>query len=214
MRISLNTEGFDSNYPFFDGVMDVPDYSGRTKEQAVRLWVDMEDETVELESTGHNWVDYKTVSPKEFHGQLVKFVAPIAFLDRREVESLVEELKPVLEEGIEEGQLDYETIEDILYSYIDDSNENANILGERIASDIWLDNNLDDKLTAKWLLSNVLNENDFELEEVYEITEAWKEKVLKSVDDINAEFTLYINDAYIFEKIREILKQIEEEEED
>ena len=121
MEIKVYEEGFDSNYPFWDGHFDEEDYSGRTDKAYVEIYIDLENKKCVVRPSGANPPKSDLYSQAEFNGEAISFARHIVFLDKSDVDTLCAELDKWCDLFAEEydkyGEVSPETIHDFEKDY-------------------------------------------------------------------------------------------------
>lgn len=183
----------EDKYPMFNGDFD--------DDQQVILWIDFERKEASIEST----INYSgDTLGRESEGRLVRFTSDLAYLDRSELASLIKELRPAVQEYINNcNEFNEEHIKDILNRYEENSQKNQELHGEEVFNDLWDELKLDDTLTQDWVEENIDSIEDMN---IYELQTEWENKIVEEYGrrkNINS--CLDYNSQYIYDKLKEIL---------
>lgn len=183
----------DDKYPMFNGDFD--------DDQQLILWVDFDKKEASIEST----INYSgDTLGREKEGTLERFTSDLAYLDRSELASLIKELRPAVQEYINDcNEINEEHIRDILNRYEENSQKNQELHGEEVFNDLWNELKLDDTLTQDWVEENIDSIEDMN---TYELQTEWENKIVEEYGrrkNINS--CLDYNSQYVYDKLKEIL---------
>ena len=183
----------EDKYPMFNGDFD--------DNQQVILWIDFDKKEASIESS----LDYSDgILYAEDEGTLERFTSDLAYLDRSELASLIKELRPAVQEYINNcNEINEEHIKDILNKYEENSQKNQELHGEEVFNDLWDELKLDETLTQDWIEENIDSIEDMN---TYELQTEWKNKIVEEYGrrkNINS--CLDYNSQYVYDKLEEIL---------
>ena len=190
IKIDKLSEG---KYPMFNGDFD--------DDQQVILWIDFDKKEASIEST----INYSgDTLGRESEGTLVRFTHDLAYLNRSELASLIKELRPAVQEYINNcNEFNEEHIRDLLNRYEENSEKNQELHGEEVFNNLWDELKLDDTLKQEWVEENIDSIEDMN---TYELKTEWENKIIEEYGrrkNINS--CLDYNSQYIYDKLKEIL---------
>ena len=167
IKIIKNT--YDPSHPLFNGNLQIEDYSGRYMPASVCLTVDLDAKTAQIEDWGAYIPKSSTCTAREWEGRLFHFFAPIRFISRRDLASLLLSLRPLLKEAFEgdainglladeiQGLLDGE-----IYYCCDAEQEEIDRQCQAACEECGFVS----KLNPDWIIANCFYDGGFDCEEI------------------------------------------------
>lgn len=166
--IQIIKENYSPRYPLFNGDLQIEDYSGRYMPASVCLTVDLDAKTAQIEDWGAYIPKSSTCTAREWEGRLFHFFAPIRFISRRDLASLLLSLRPLLKEAFEADEINGLLADEIqglldgeIYGCVDAEQEEIDRQCQAACEEC----GFEEKLNPDWIIAHCFYDGGFDCEE-------------------------------------------------
>lgn len=166
--IQIIKENYSPRFPLFNGNLQLEDYSGRYMEASVCLTIDLDAKDAKIEDWGTYIPKSSTCTAREWEGRLFRFFAPIRFISRGDLASLLLSLRPLLREAFGADEINGLLADEIqglldgaIYDCADAEREEIDSQCQAACEEC----EFEKKLNPEWIIANCFYDGGFDCEE-------------------------------------------------
>lgn len=166
--IQIIKESYSPRFPLFDGNLQLEDYSGRFMAPSVCLTIDLDAKVAKIEDWGAYIPKTTTCTMREWKGRLCRFFAPIRFISRGDLASLLLSLRPLLREAFNEDEINGLLSDEIqalldgeIYGCVDAEQEEIDRQCQAACEEC----EFEKKLNPEWIIAHCFYAGGFDCEE-------------------------------------------------